>query len=140
METIKLTLAQVLELEAELNGFVNPQTGEKVLDGFLKQNISMLVRYRLGSLVERLAKEKEVIGKLHDELVVKYGEEKDGMHNVNSRLESGEINPNFLSFQREYAEILSESIELEYTPLSPKDIDQVTTTENYNLLLKIIKE
>ena len=140
METIKLTLSQVLELEAELNGFVNPQTGEKVLDGFLKQNISMLVRYRLGSLVERLAKEKEVIGKLHDELVVKYGEEKDGMYNVNSRLESGEINPNFLSFQREYSEILTESIELEYTPLSPKDIEEVKTTENYNLLLKIIKE
>lgn len=140
METIKLTLAQVLELEAELNGFVNQQTREKVLDGFMKQNISMLVRYRLGSLLERLAKEKETVGKLHDELVVKYGEEKDGMHNVALHLESGEINPSFISFQKEYSDILSESIELEYTPLSTKDIEEVKTTENYNLLLKLIKE
>jgi len=140
MEKINLTLAQVLELEAEINGFVNPHTKEKVLDGFLKQNISMLVRYRMSSLIEKLKSEKETVGKLHDDLVVKYGEEAEGNYNVSTHLDSGEINPKFLDFQREYSEILSETIEIEYTPLAPKDIEEVKTTENYNILLKLIQE
>lgn len=140
MEKINLTLAQVLELEAEINGFVNPRTKEKVLDGFFKQNISMLVRYRMSSLVERLKSEKETVGKLHDDLVVKYGEEAEGNYNVSTHLESGEINQKFLDFQREYSEILSETIDIEYTPLAPKDIEEVKTTDNYNILLKLIQE
>ena len=140
MEKIKLTLGQVLELDAELNGYINPQTEEKVLDGFLKQNISMLVRYRMSTLVNNVAEEKATIDKMRDELVTKHGEQTEAGYNVVLRLESGEINPKFLDFQREYSEVLTETTEIEYKPLAPKDIEEVITTENYNILLKLIQE
>lgn len=140
MEKIKLTLGQVLELDAELNGYINPQTEEKVLDGFLKQNISMLVRYRMSTLINNVAAEKATIDKMRDELVTKHGDQTEAGYNVVLRLESGEINPKFLDFQREYSEILTETTEIEYKPLSPKDIEEVVTTDNYNILLKLIQE
>lgn len=140
MEKIKLTLGQVLELDAELNGYINPQTEEKVLDGFLKQNISMLVRYRMSTLVNNVAAEKATIDKMRDELVTKHGDQTEAGYNVALRLESGEINPKFLDFQREYSEVLTETTEIEYKPLAPKDIEEVITTENYNILLKLIQE
>jgi hypothetical protein len=140
MEKIKLTLGQVLELDAELNGFIDPQTTEKVLDGFLKQNISMLVRYRMSTLVNNVAAEKATIDKMRDELVTKHGDQTESGYNVVLRLESGEINPKFLDFQREYSEFLTETTDIEYKPLAPKDIEEVVTTENYNILLKLIQE
>jgi hypothetical protein len=140
MEKINLTLSQVLELEAEINGFVDPRTEEKVLDGFLKQNISMLVRYRMSTLVNNVAAEKAAIDKMRDELITKHGDQSESGYNVPVRLESGEINPKFLDFQREYSEILAETTEIEYTPLAIKDIEEVKTTENYNILLKLIQE
>lgn len=140
MEKIKLTLGQVLELDAELNGYINQQTEEKVLDGFLKQNISMLVRYRMSTLINNVAAEKATIDKMRDELVTKHGDQTEAGYNVVLRLESGEINPKFLDFQREYSEILTETTEIEYKPLSPKDIEEVVTTDNYNILLKLIQE
>jgi hypothetical protein len=140
MEKIKLTLGQVLELDAELNGYINPQTEEKVLDGFLKQNISMLVRYRMSTLINNVAAEKATIDKMRDELVTKHGDQTEAGYNVALRLESGEINPKFLDFQREYSEVLTETTEIEYKPLAPKDIEEVVTTDNYNILLKLIQE
>lgn len=140
MEKIKLTLGQVLELDAELNGYINPQTEEKVLDGFLKQNISMLVRYRMSTLVNNVAAEKATIDKMRDELVTKHGDQTEAGYNVVLRLESGEINPKFLDFQREYSEVLTETTEIEYKPLASKDIEEVITTDNYNILLKLIQE
>lgn len=140
MEKIKLTLGQVLELDAELNGYINPQTEEKVFDGFLKQNISMLVRYRMSTLVNNVAAEKATIDKMRDELVTKHGEQTEAGYNVVLRLESGEINPKFLDFQREYSEVLTETTEIEYKPLASKDIEEVITTDNYNILLKLIQE
>lgn len=140
MEKIKLTLGQVLELDAELNGYINPQTEEKVLDGFLKQNISMLVRYRMSTLINNVAAEKATIDKMRDELVTKHGDQTEAGYNVALRLESGEINPKFLDFQREYSEVLTETTEIEYKPLAPKDIEEVITTDNYNILLKLIQE
>lgn len=140
MEKIKLTLGQVLELDAELNGYINPQTEEKVLDGFLKQNISMLVRYRMSTLVNNVAAEKATIDKMRDELVTKHGDQTEAGYNVVLYLESGEVNPKFLDFQREYSEVLTETTEIEYKPLSPKDIEEVVTTDNYNILLKLIQE
>ena len=37
LSKISLSLSDVLSLEAELNGFVNPSNGEVILEGFLKE-------------------------------------------------------------------------------------------------------
>ena len=34
-----LEIGEILQLESEINGFTNQQTGEKVYEGFLKQNL-----------------------------------------------------------------------------------------------------
>jgi len=44
MAQITLKLHEILTLEAELNGFVNPQTGEKVLEGFLKERLNLATK------------------------------------------------------------------------------------------------
>ena len=41
MEKITLKLGDVLQLESEINGYVEPQTGEQVFEGFSKQNLSI---------------------------------------------------------------------------------------------------
>ena len=45
MEKITLKLGDVLQLESEINGYIEPQTGEQVFEGFSKQNLSIILKY-----------------------------------------------------------------------------------------------
>jgi hypothetical protein len=48
MDKITLKLGDVLQLESEINGYVDPQSGEQIYEGFAKQNLSIiLMRYPL---------------------------------------------------------------------------------------------
>ena len=78
MEKIKLSLAELLTLEAELNGYVNPQSGEQILSGFLKEKLNLATKYWLTKLSDKLTSKKKTIEVLRDELIKKFGEEKDG--------------------------------------------------------------
>jgi uncharacterized protein with HEPN domain len=74
MEKISLKLGDILQLESEINGYTNPNTGDQVLKGFLKQNLSIILKYELSELGETLSKERKKIETLRDELIQKYGE------------------------------------------------------------------
>jgi len=82
MAQITLKLHEILTLEAELNGFVNPNTGEKVLDGFLKEKLNLGTKYRLTKLSEELKKEKAILDGLREDLIKELGEEKDGQVSI----------------------------------------------------------
>ena len=47
MAVTNLTIDQILQLDAEINGFKNPQTEEVVYEGFNKQPLSILLKYEL---------------------------------------------------------------------------------------------
>jgi len=142
MEKIKLSLADLLTLEAELNGYVNPQSGEQVLAGFLKEKLNLATKYWLTRLSDKLTSEKKTIEGLRDELIKRYGVEKDGSISIDTFLdeEKTEINPKFIEFQDEWTKLLSEEKEVDYNPLSISDLEKIESSENYSIVFKLVKE
>jgi hypothetical protein len=142
MAQITIKLHEVLTLEAEINGFVNPQTGQKVSEGFLKERLNLATKYRLTKLSEELKKEKAILDGLRDELIKEYGEEKNGQVSIEmfEDKKQTKINPKFVEFQQKYTELLNEDKLIDYSPLSISDLDKVESNENYSVLFKLIEE
>ena len=143
MAQITLKLHEILTLEAELNGFINPQTGEKVLEGFLKEKLNLKTKYYLTKLSEELKKEKTTLDGLRDELIKEYGEEKEGKISLDTFIgddDKKEVNPKFIEFQQKYTELLNEDKDIEYTPIPVSALDAVESNENYTILFKLIEE
>jgi hypothetical protein len=141
MAQIELSLAEILTLEAELNGFTDPQTNQRVVEGFLKEKLNLATKYRLSKIATELVKEKEILDKLKTELIKEYGEEKeDGNITVEMFEDEAKtkINPKFIELQQRYTELLNEKKEIEYTPLSISDLESVTTNDNYVVLFKLV--
>jgi hypothetical protein len=142
MSQITLKLHEILTLEAELNGFTNPQTGEKVLEGFLKEKLNLATKYRLTKLSEELKKEKSILDGLRDELIKEYGSEENGQISIQMFQDKKQtkINPKFVEFQSKYTELLDEGKVIDYTPLTISDLDKIESNENYSILFKLIQE
>lgn len=151
MEKIKLKLVDVLQLESEINGFTNPETGEKVYEGFLKQNLSIILKYELTELSDVLTKERKKIDGLRDDLIKKHGEsddkggimvkmfneEKDAEGNVINRV----VNPKYVEFDKEYGDLLNTEIEIEHPEITKEDLkDAGKTKDKYQVLYKLIKK
>ena len=75
MEKITLKLGDVLQLESEINGYVEPQSGDQIYEGFTKQNLSIILKYELSDFSTTLKTERTKIDSLRDELIKKYGED-----------------------------------------------------------------
>jgi uncharacterized membrane protein YheB (UPF0754 family) len=142
MSQITLKLNEILTLEAELNGFTNPQTGEKVLEGFLKEKLNLATKYRLTKLSEELKKEKAILDGLRDDLIKEYGTEEEGQTSIKmfEDKKQTKINPKFIEFQSKYTEFLDEDKVIDYTPLTISDLDKIESNENYSVLFKLIQE
>lgn len=142
MAQITLKLHEILTLEAELNGFTNPQTGERVLEGFLKEKLNLATKYRLTKMSDELKKEKVILDRLRDELIKEYGTEKDGQVSIEmfTDKEQKKVNPSFVEFKSKYAELLDEEKVIDYTPLTLADLGKVESNENYSVLFKLIQE
>lgn len=153
MEKISLKLFEFLNLEAEINGLVNQQTGEEIAKGLLSEKLNMVTKYWITDLNKRLTSEKESINKLRDELIMKHGsqDEQGGYQLLPSfKKEDGvdengnpkfiyEPNPQFFEFQKEYNDLLNQERELEYKPFSIDDFKHVETEGNYSTFFKLIK-
>lgn len=151
MEKITLKLGDILQLESEINGFTNPNTGEQLLKGFLKQNLSIILKYELSELGETLSKERKKIESLRDELIQKYGEtdDKGGVmvkmtleeKDENGEVTSTVINPKYMEFDKEYGTLLSQDKEIEYPEITKDDLREAgKTNDQYVVLFKLIKK
>lgn len=150
MEKNKLQLGDILQLEKEINGVINPETGVQEYEGFLKQNISIILKYELTELGEFLTKERKKVESLRDELIKKYGTEENGTMVVKMFVEEknseGEvitrkINPEFIKFDEEYGKLLSQEIEFEHPAITKEDLkDAGKTKDRYQVLFKLIKK
>ena len=151
MEKSKFKLGDVLQLESEINGFVNQETGEKIYEGFLKQNLSIILKYELTELSEVLSKERRKVDGLRDDLIKKHGEQdekggilvkmfnevKDDEGNVISRV----INPKYVEFDKEYGELLNTEIDLEYPEITKEDLKEAgKSKDKYQVLFRLIKK
>ena len=143
MSKKKLSLGEIINLEAEINGVTNQQTGEVLLKGLLGENISLVIKYRLTKLVESLASDKKTLDDMRNELVKKYGES-DGKGNISvePHLDKAktQINPKFEEFAKEYNTLLSEQKEIDFPTITLEDIKDVKSEGFYGMFLRLITE
>ncbi len=153
MEKISLKLFEFLNLEAEINGLVNQQTGETISKGLLSEKLNMITKYWITDLNKRLTSEKESINKLRDELIMKYGStdenggyqlspsirKEDGVDEEGNPKFKTEPNQDFFEFQKEYNDLLNQERELEYKPFNISDFAHVETEGNYQTFFQLIK-
>ena len=151
MEKITLKLGEVLQLESEINGFVDPQTGNQLFEGFTKQNLSIILKYELTELSETLKAERTKVEALRDELIKKHGEDdgnggirvlmyneiKDEEGNVISK----PLNPKYIEFDQEYGTLLNQDKEIEYPEITKEDLKEAgKSKDQYNILFKLVKK
>lgn len=151
MEKITLRLGDILQLESEINGFANPETGKQVYEGFIKQNLSIMLKYELTELSEFLTKERKKVETLRDELIKKYGEE-DGKGGImvkmidetkddEGNVISSKFNENYLKFDEEYATLLNGEKEFEYPEITKGELKEAgKSKDDYRILFKLIKK
>ena len=152
MKEIKLRLDEVLQLESEINGFTHPENGFIVFEGFLKQKLSIILKYELNEFSETLIKHRKNVDTLRNELIQKYGdtdtttgsfmvkkilEVRDDNGNVISKT----LNPKYVEFDKEYGMLLDKEIDL-IAPEIPLDelADIGKVKDDYKILFKLIKK
>jgi len=151
MKTQSFKLFELLQLEAELSGVVNQQTGERALEGLLSQKLSLTTKYWLNGLVETLLAEKKTIDSLRDELIKKHGEaDADGNIGIAMYIPTGDTdsegnpitqpNPKYFEFSNEYNTLLNESKEIKVPQIKLSELEKIETEENYALVLKYLVE
>ena len=142
MDKKTLKLVQFFNLEAELNGAINPQTGEKLTKGILSEKLQLKTKYWLSDLSKKVKEQTDACQALRDELIKKYGEETDGGISISQVVEEDGkqvVNPKFISFQNEFNALLNEEREIEYKEISIDELGEVETTEVYDTLFSLLK-
>jgi hypothetical protein len=150
MEKSSLKLHEYYTLEAELNGVINQETGEKVLKGLLNEKIKLTTKYWLTELAKKASAEKETVEKIKEELIKKHGEadEQGGISipmytnivkNEEGQVVSRDVNPKFVEFQNEFNTLLDEEKELEHSTFKLEDFDSVESDANYQVFFKLVK-
>ena len=151
MKTQSFKLFELLNLEAELTGAINNQTGEKIIEGLLNQKLPVVTKYHLNILLSNLSAEKKTIDALRDELIKKYGtEDKNGNIGISMVIETGEINdkgepikdinPAYIEFNDEYGELLNQEREIQLPQIKLSDLDKIETKDNYVLVFRYLIE
>jgi|TARA_B110000503_G_C6888987_1_gene305910 hypothetical protein len=147
MANTNLTIDQILQLDAEINGFKNPQTNEVVYEGFNKQPLSILLKYELSEFSAKLSAEREKVDTLRNELISKYGEAtEEGGVQISPTIQqtkgkkTEEIkNPKYAEFLNEYQKLLQKEIEFNHPEITKEDLkDAGKTKDQYNILFKLV--
>jgi len=149
MAKTSLTIDQILQLDAEINGFTNPQTGDVIFEGFSKQPLSILLKYELRELSDTLRAEREKVDGLRNELIEKFGEKtEDGGVQITPTIEEKKgkktetiRNPKYVEFIEEYNKLLQKEIELDHPEITKDDLkDAGKTKDQYDILFRLVKK
>lgn len=142
MAHIKLTLQEIYKLDSELNGFVNPSTGEILSLGLLNEKLSLPTKYWLTDLAKKTSSEKLVINQLKEDLIAKYGtKDKDNIFEIEVWTDETktEFNSSYIQYQQEFNTLLQEVIEIEYHEFKLDDFKNIETSDNYTIFYKLIQ-
>ena len=149
MEKISLKLYEFYNLDSELNGVTNQQTGEKISAGLLAEKLKLTDKYWLTELSKKVAAEKATVESLKEELIKKHGET-DETGNISipmyinivkdeeGNIVSGENNPKFIEFQNEFNTLLQEEKELEYKAVKLSALENIESDGNYPTFFKLV--
>jgi hypothetical protein len=149
MEKISLKLFEFYNLESELNGVTNQQTGEKISAGLLAEKLKLTTKYWLTELAKKVTAEKTAVESLKEELIKKHGEADetgnvsipmytDIVKDADGKVIDGKNNPKFIEFQNEFNELLQEEKELKYKTINLNDFENIESDSNYPTFFKLI--
>jgi len=149
MEKISLKLFEFYNLDSELNGVVNQQTGEKVSNGLLSEKLKLTTKYWLTELSKKVLAEKTSVESLKEDLIKKHGEaDKNGNIGIQMYLDvvkdedgnivDGKPNPKFIEFQNDFNTLLQEEKELEYKPINLSELESIESEGNYPTFFKLV--
>lgn len=149
--TTELELYEYYQLDGELNGVVNQQTGEAISKGLLNESIKMVVKYHLTAIAKEVAAEKATLEALKEGLIKKHGVEgENGAVSIPTYIfekdEDGkdtdvpkEFNPAFLSFSKDWDELLHEKKTLTHHAFTLDNFSNVESDGNYPVFFKLIQ-
>ena len=151
MQKTTLKIYEILALDIELNGFTDPQSGKMITEGILSKDLKLTVKYWLSDLADKVGKEKDKISKLREEIIKKFGtqDEKGGVFipmyvnqvlDESGKMVSGDANPAYDNFQKEYQLLLEETVEVEYKELKLSDIEGIALKDNPRVFFKLISK
>jgi hypothetical protein len=149
MQNTTLQLGQILQLEAEVNGVVNAQTGQTIAKGLMKEVLKFKTKYWLMQLSDNLIEEKKKIEAVRDQLVKELGEEDETgsislpvfineVQDEDGKVVSKEVNPKFVEFQEKFNELLVETKEVAHGKFLLEDFESVESAEVYPVFFKLI--
>jgi hypothetical protein len=149
MEKISLKLYEFYNLDSELNGVMNQQTGEKVSAGLLAEKLKLTTKYWLTELSKKVAAEKAGVESLKEDLIKKHGEADetgnisipmyiDIVKDEEGKIVDGKNNPKFIEFQDEFNALLQEEKELEYKPVNLSELENIESDGNYPTFFKLV--
>ena len=150
MEKISLKLYEFYNLDSELNGVTNQQTGEKVSAGLLAEKLKLADKYWLTELAKKSTAEKAAVESLKEDLIKKHGEADetgnisipmyiDIVKDEEGNIVDGKNNPKFIEFQNEFNLLLQEEKELEYKPFQLSALENIESDGNYPTFFKLIE-
>jgi hypothetical protein len=147
-KTTSLSLREVYELESEISGL--QMEGKVLVEGLINQKISIVTKYHLNKLVGVLREEKKMVDEFKNELIKKYGVEKEeGSVVIEPFLvetetnENGEVfekrvqNPAFVEFSIEYTKLLEQVKDVEHHSFDINEFSKIETNDNYNVFYKL---
>jgi hypothetical protein len=151
MKTVSLELNEVLSLEVELAGISNQQTGEVLIEGLLSKELNFSLKYHLDKIYKQVVEEKKVIEQFRQDLIKKFGEEsEEGEVSVpclinlkkdkEGNVVSGDPNPKFQEFSKEFEEFLKTKTEIRVKELTLADFTDVKLKSAPTVLFSLLDE
>lgn len=144
MEKLTLKLFEIRDLNVEVNGLMNMQTGEKLKRGLLEEKLSMTQKYWISDLGKKAKILVDEVEPLRNELISKHGtktteetievlpwiEEKNGDEIMRKP------NPQFFEFEKEYSELFNQEREIEYKTFFIEEFSEVKSENDYPVFRK----
>jgi hypothetical protein len=124
METKKIKMSELFELEAEINGFKDAKIQFR---GLLNEPASMKIKYWLHKALRNIESEKKTFFKLRDELLEKYGEKDQAGYKISPEIK-GKANTKFVEYQKNVMELLNQECEIDLPVIS---IEEINFTSDY---------
>lgn len=124
MKKTKLTLFEIPQLDDEVKSL-------------LPEKLSLVTKYWLNDLIEKLKVEVKLIEESRNDLIKKYGTEKDGNISIDYKI-GDEINPKIIEFQEELSLLLSEEKDIYHHNFKLEDIKNIETSLNTTIFFKLI--
>lgn len=150
MKKVNLSLGQILDLDAELVGQKNPQTGELITPGVLDLELDLVVKYYLEKLVKQTTEQKNLVDKLREDLIKKHGTQNgdswgismftDEVKDETGKVISGVINPAFVTFKEDISKLLEQEAEIVVKELKIEDFVGIKTKTRPKQLFDLLEE